>query len=541
MNPAERMANMWNAYWKTPEMFKAVAPNTARALDRWLATHPDLEAAVKAVQPSLRHAGDTAFETYKIPGLRIMGEWYAPEEAARVFNNYVSPSKLHGPLFDSLRQVGMGLNMLQLGLSAFHATFTTVDVVVSAVALSLESAFKAEFGRAAMQLAAAPSAIFTTVGRGAALRRAILDPKNVSREEAQLAEAFQLAGGRIRMDAFYRASEHSLIRSMKDGTMVRSIEQDFADHPAAAMLKLPFKIAGAAISDISHPVMDYLVPRQKLGVFSNMAKELIRRNPGKSMRELRPELQKIWHSVDNRLGQLVYDNIFWTKTTKDLAFLVTRSVGWNLGTTRELGGGVLDAARAISALRAGDQVEFTHRMAYVIAMPIVTGALGAALTYLYTGHGPTETMDYFFPPTGGKTARGAPERVIIPSYIKDVLEVNREPIHTIGSKMNPLWATLIEYHNNKDFYGGLIVDPRGDFVSQAKDLTNYVANQMMPFSVRSARKMSKEGSSVTKQVGSFFGLQVAPAWITDPKRAAIWQQRQDMQALRRRMREQATK
>jgi hypothetical protein len=58
---------------------------------------------------------------------------------------------------------------------------------------------------------------------------------------------------------------------------------------------------------------------------------------------------RAWDSVDNRLGQLVYDNLFWHNMTKDLGLVATRSLGWNLGTIRELAGGVADYARALKA------------------------------------------------------------------------------------------------------------------------------------------------------------------------------------------------
>jgi len=474
-------------------------------------------------------------------GPQLAGKWWAPEDVAKVFNNYVGPSKARGAFPDSIRAMAMGLNMAQLGLSAFHATFTTVDVMISQLARSIMSAMRGHFGEAAIQALAVPTAAVTTVRRGGRLYRNLMNPENLSKEEKMLTESFNLGGGRASMDWYMKATDRSLVRGLRDGTFIRSIQHEFEKSPLAEVLKLPFQIAGAAVSDIAYPIMEYLVPRQKLGVFANLASDWLRRNPNATRAAWQHEMIKIWNSVDNRLGQMVYDNIFINKTAKDIMFMTVRSVGWNMGTIRELGGGVVDAAKAISALRAGDQAEFTHRMAYVIAMPIVTGIIGAALTYLYTGRGPREMNDYFFPPTGNMTPRGARERVIIPSYIKDVLEYNNEPVRTVVAKLNPLWETVIEFYNNRDFHGGLIRDPRGDFVSQARDLAVYMENQMLPFSIRSAKRLGKEGAALPQQVGSFFGFQAAPAWITDPERAEMWQRLQDMRALRRRMRGEATR
>jgi hypothetical protein len=56
--------------------------------------------------------------------------------------------------------------------------------------------------------------------------------------------------------------------------------------------------------------------------------------------QIREAVQRAWDSVDNRMGQLVYDNLFWNRAVKDLAMASVRSVGWNLGSVREMGGGV---------------------------------------------------------------------------------------------------------------------------------------------------------------------------------------------------------
>ena len=67
-------------------------------------------------------------------------------------------------------------------------------------------------------------------------------------------------------------------------------------------------------------------------------------------------MQRIWNSVDNRMGEMVYDNLMWSKTQKDVAFMLMRSAGWNIGTIRELGGAAVDAARA-----GGGRMEATNR------------------------------------------------------------------------------------------------------------------------------------------------------------------------------------
>src|SRR5204862_1290930 len=136
--------------------------------------------------------------------------------------------------------------------------------------------------------------------------------------------------------------------------------------------------------------MEHIVPLQKLGVFGDLARfELERMPPEATLTERRAVLVKAWDSVDNRMGQLVYDNLFWSKTFKDLAMASVRSVGWNIGTIRELGGGMLDVATEGSKALRGKPAELTHRAAYVMALPITVGMYGALYQYLRTGEGPT--------------------------------------------------------------------------------------------------------------------------------------------------------
>jgi hypothetical protein len=553
----ERIANLFHGYWYAPQLVQKVAPNAFAELDRFLkaqaAAGDRVAKAVLEVKPSLRSVGPSTPGVMReemipysgvtmeqfVPGWRHMGDWVAHRDAARVLHNYLRPGLRGNSLYDGLRSAGNALNMLQLGLSAFHFTFTSVDTIISEVARGLESAIRGEFGRAAVSIITAPGAPVRTIARGHRLRQALMDPANMSPELRPIVNAWMVSGMRPQMDAMWRAVEQGMWGSIRDGTFTRDLERAYEQSPVGAYLKLPFNIAGRVLQDTSSWLMDGVVPRQKIGVWMNLAEDWLRRNPNATMQQMQQAMQLIQQSVDNRLGQMVYDNLFFNRTFKDLLFIAVRSVGWNLGTIRELGGGMVDAARYLHGLTRGEQIEFTHRMAYAIAMPVTTAAFGASLTYLYTGKGPQVMADYFFPPTGKLTPRGDKERVIIPSYMKDVFEYNSEPVRTFFSKLHPLLETLNEIYNNRDFYGGLIVDPQGDFAKHLNDMRHYIQTQFLPFSVRSSRRLGKEGSSTAQQVGSFLGLQAAPAWITAPERGAAWQRRADILALRRRLREEA--
>ena len=68
--------------------------------------------------------------------LYIRANYFAPPDAAKVFNNYVSRGLAgRSGIYDTLRWANNNLNSLQLGISAFHASTTAINAATSEVAL----------------------------------------------------------------------------------------------------------------------------------------------------------------------------------------------------------------------------------------------------------------------------------------------------------------------------------------------------------------------------------------------------------------------
>ena len=344
---------------------------------------------------------DPAFQPRVVQGQgrQEFGNWWAPEQVARVFNNYVSPGLAgRSSIYDAVRGAGNALNSAQLSFSGFHATFIAFDTMMSRMGLGLQQLSRGEpiRGIGTMAKALNPATVVSTVMKGSALRDAYLHPENATPQMRKLVQALVAGGGRIKMDPFYQSTAAgSFVKSMGDlknpTGMLHDAWQMAKDTPVAA----PMRIVGRLLDTLNQPLMGIMVPRAKLGVFSDLASDFMRRNPDATPEETAAAMTKAWDSVDNRMGQLVYDNLFWNKTMKDLAFITTRSVGWNLGSVREIAGGGVDAAKAVADMARGKRPELTSRMAYTIAMPIITGLYGAILNYAMTGQGPQSLLDYF--------------------------------------------------------------------------------------------------------------------------------------------------
>jgi hypothetical protein len=529
-------------------IFGVKDPNEARLLEQAIDASTEVldrqaagpQRAVKppagAEEPPWEHGG--SYEGPRKPlGYMKTGAYAAPENTARVLNNHLSRSALRGALggaLDYARSTATAMNMVQLSMSAFHAGMTAIDAMSSHVALAVKEASKGNLKGAASKFLSAPAAPATTLLRGAKLRDAILNPGNASPELQKIVQAFELAGGRVAMPRYYGVTGagsyvpaasraiKSLWGSESAGTrggalkhlwndLARNFESERAGAGPEVFAGIA-RTAGRAVQSSSAWLMEYIVPRQKLGVFADMAAHELRAKPNMPVHELVERMQKAWDSVDNRMGELNYDNLFWNKTLRDASHIAIRSVGWNLGTVRELGGGAWDWVNATNEFLQGGNPEMTHRMAYTAGFSSTAAVLGAVTGYLMTGKKPEQPIDYFFPQTGGTNPDGTPERLSLPTYAKDVVEYATDPTTTVTNKLAPWVSFAYDLSRNRDYYGAEIYDPQDPWLERQKDVAKYFAEQWIPFPIRNVQKAPPD-SKIPKWA-QFAGVVRAPRAIT---------------------------
>jgi hypothetical protein len=439
--------------------------------------------------------------------IQTSGFRVAPEEVANLVNNQTSPglrnNKYFGGAFRALLGAGNLMNGVQLGLSAFHLAMTTLDSATSKMALAFEKVGEGDIKGAAKEALLGATVIgpaVQNISRGNKVMKEWYHPGTTDHQTQQIVYWMKEAGGRALQDPMYHIG-------MVDKMMEAFRKGNFL----GGVLRAPF----AAIDASVKPVMEMLVPRMKMGSFMDLAKfELARMDPAASHDEIRAAMGRAWDSVDNRMGQLVYDNLFWNKAVKDLAMASTRSVGWNLGTFRELGGGAVDLVKQTGRLVRGKGFDLTHRMAYTAAMPIVAGILGGTLQYIMTGDKPKETKDWFFPRTGQKDETGHDVRLALPSYMKDVYAYSRDPLHTLKDKTHPLISSLFQMMENKDYYGTEIRNEDDPIYKQLWQASKFAGKQFVPFAVRELGKSIENKSDTKTKVLPFFGITQARRDIT---------------------------
>ena len=429
---------------------------------------------------------------------------YMPSDVALIIDRWLAPGLAGNKVYDATRSIGNSLNQFQLGMSAYHLMFTTLDAMTSRMALGIkELATPGMRGRGLVDVVAglSPHTPIQNYLQGRQIGKAYRGIPGYERFQGTV-DAIVKAGGRASMDPFYRTGSLDTVRLDQSalGQFSRGMRETATKLKSLRGAPAAVKQAAETVSDlVSYPIMQKIVPAQKLGIFHKMAAyEIERLGPTAKEADVVRALQTAWDSVDNRMGQMVYDNLFWNKTFKDLSMAAVRSVGWNLGTGREVGGGSAEMIGAGGKLLRGQAPELTHKMSYVISLPIVTGFYGAIAQYLMTGEGPRELKDYFAPRTGKVFPDGRAERVQLASYMKDVLAATKgvglspmAPFKVAGNigemathKIHPLFSSLVEMFENEDFYGAAIRDPRDPEGQQIVDTVRYAFEQVTPFGLR---------------------------------------------------------
>jgi hypothetical protein len=496
----EPMAAVIEAYVHAPEMLKETAPVIYKSLMKFFKAHPELN-DLRDIKPSLRLKENRGEQP--INGLVTLGHFYMPEESARLINNYLSPGlRDKSSIFRSYLGIANVMNQFQLGMSAFHLGFTSMDSIVSKTALSIIKASHGDIFSALANTLHAPIAPVENAMRGNKLYKEWMSPGSQGAKEGKLLDSLIAGGGRVKMDKMYQTNMVDTMRkAFRQGNYV------------GASARIPFALMEMSVK----PILEFVVPRQKLGIFADAMQYELKRKPDMTHEELQDVAGRIWNSVDNRLGQLCYDNLFWQKTLKDILMASTRSVGWNLGTWRELGGAAVDAGkyagkvlknRSLSSEKTGG---ITYRMSYAIALPVTVGMFGAITQYMYTGQGPNDMKDLFYPRTGTLDKNGRPQRIELPSYMKDLAAYYDHPGRTLENKLHPMLSSIADMLHNKDYYGKEIYHKDDDAGKKAIDIMAYLAQQFVPFSVRGSKYNADLGGSFLSKALPFFGITPAPA------------------------------
>ncbi len=504
----EKMASIVQAYVSAPQLLEELAPKTKTAFDQFINETPAVH-GLRDIKPGLEMGIGSSQIAHG--GILKQGEYTVPNELADVIDNHLKPGLRGNALFNGYMGVANVLNQVQLA-GAFHAGFTSADSMISKGALGLEQLANGKPIEAAKSLAQTPIAPVTNAVYGHQLIREYKSPGTYPHLSA-VVDALTKGGARVGMDdAYHTRAVEGMVKSFRTGNIVGGV------------IRTPF----AALDAISRPIMNYLVPMQKWGVMGDlMHEEMQRLGTGATSDQIRAAGRKVVDSVDNRMGQVAYDNLFMNRKAKDALMGVTRSVGWNLGTFRELGGGAVDAVKSGAELIANNKFDLSHRTAYVASLLTMTAAAGALYQYMKTGQYPQELKDFYYPKTGRKDAEGNDLRIQFPTYMKDVGaivhgvdmqhpgKIISNAVDAASNKTAPLLQAIFSLIKNRDYYGTQITDPDATIGTKLADRAKFLASEAQPFSIQNVEKNAETNAPLDEQAGNFVGLTPAPKRFTE--------------------------
>ncbi|MGH9538005.1 MAG: hypothetical protein ACRD3H_08775 [Terriglobales bacterium] len=508
-----------------------------------------------------------------------LGEWYVEANTARLLKNMLSLDKIRATAAGrSLMWLKNASTALELGLSPFHAVFETIEAASSQLALGLQRSYNLGFrradlsqlGKGIMEMATSPVAPITLAREGAALpayveARVRLAKMGPSQYGSHQVEGEQPHGIADAIPGFRKVRKlpavrkllkqypdlDQLVDDMFTGGLIIGQHRDYqvralgktaseawtANNPLGAILRAGMSLPQAMMK----PLFQWYIPNLKYSLFLKMM--------GEQAVEHAAELEdgsltratvarRVADSVENRFGELNFDNLFLNRTVKTALQFAFRSVTYKLGTAREFvgaGGGqaaefanwarqAYDSAYTETSEAPGKLPRLDPRASWVLSLLFTTVAMGSIASKLLTGKYPWEWLEddkkegggdlhhlyleTVHPRTGDTDSRKKPVRISLPTYWKDVEHVSSSPSQYVLSSLSSTLSKGLDLTENRDYFGNYVYNPHASFETKAKQAGKY--SFPMPFSISNYQRGKQMNEPKTAWL-SAFGFPRAPS------------------------------
>lgn len=447
-----------------------------------------------------------------------IGEYYVEENVGRVLNNFLSKDLIRSSkLGSSLLALKNITTSLELSLSPFHAAYVSLATQSSSIGLGLQKIVN----RAVMQqkpeafldglkdIVLAGGAPIDYAKTGWKAIKFIAQDEFINTPEGkefikeypeakQLMEDLFTGGGKLAIHQDYKINA---IRSFQEGLKNK-------EPWAVGWNAIP-----AANELIMKPLFETYIPRLKIGTFlKEYSLELAQRQSELSSGSVtRPELaRKVWDNVENRLGEMNFDNLFWDRTFKSGLQLAFRSVTWKIGALKNIGQALPDQIGEISkSIEQGRAPLLTANMGWLVGV----GALASIFSYVtmgLTGQGQPKDLKDIIAPQYDKDGN----RISLNTHIKDWVHIWHNPLGFISNSLSGQIGRVLDVWNNKDFYGVEIHHPDDPALKQAAEIAIHLFPT--PFSISSQKKLKGDEAPAALKVSTALGFtQPSPAYISN--------------------------
>lgn len=452
------------------------------------------------------------------------------------------------PILNGLLYMKNSMTALKLALPLFHATVASMATMAGRVGQGIEEGFRGQFADAFKSIMGSAVAPYTDARLGRRMLQQYAAGANDPVLEALVNQNLGIGKGQPLYERFggtVQSAWQSLLagRSVREymadaqngtlplGTLPRELRKDLSAIAGDAQTEMPafravmavprlaafgIKEGQRAISTIAGPLFDEAIPMMKLGGAGRRLQSWLTANPNATPEAVAKYARQVTQDVDNRLGELNFDNVFWPKAVKQTMQMAMISPGWVYGTYRGLA-----SALGVDLERRAFQFNPVATSS-LIGTLAVFGMGNAVMTALHTGEMPKSFQDLMMYRTGQKIKFGLgagvnDERGMIPSELKEYFDIGKifaSSLQTPGKapgaaadyalgKLAPVWQGLRMAMTGQDGLGHNINEMPGGWA-------RFAAETFRPIFM-SAEEGAKKGSgfSAAERIA---GFREAPKW-----------------------------
>lgn len=472
------------------------------------------------------------------------------KDFGRLLNNYLSKNFIRGTAIgDSLVALKNATTEVRLSWSPFHWLYITTENWATGLSMGLDKLYNQGLrdlnGQAALDGLAdigksivAPYASVKTGGQMLQFAKnpdAFLDTP----EGKKFAESFP---------DFPHLQELLFAGGLRWGMSEQnkaSLGDDFTKQIAAGHLgKATLRFFPWLSHTLMKPLFEHYIPRAKWTFAAQMLSAKLNQYSqaiadGKITEDT--IAREVVDTVENRFGEMNFDNLYWDNTMKTATQIMFRSASWKLGTWRGLakavqetftskafddhiydriendpawGGGAGNGGNGGGGgSAAGRMRDFTRRLpqlglntGWLMSMALVTSVLGSVMSKLATGKYPWQwaeddhvkhglnylgaaAMEMMHPRTGKETENGQPVRVSFPTGLRDYEHAALHPrsyLHgSLADWAGNTWDTFLA---NRDAFGNYVFNSNDPTWKQFVQGLRYNLNgDFLPISVANYR------------------------------------------------------
>lgn len=466
---------------------------------------------------------DSSFTVFDDKG-KIAGHWAIEENAARIIDNYTGPDKIRETLTGrGLMALKNHYTGLELGLSPFHLVAMTQEAWVSKIGVAGRLIWNEVIGKGNVEALKELPGVFTyrpaiTGGRLKKFAEGLAKAKMNGTAEAYLknpwvqeflekvpdAEQYiqDLFDGGIRDFGMHSDFKVHAVKSFQE-----AVAND--NYVGAALRSIP-----AANQIIMTPLFDIYIPRLKVGVFLQEFPLRLReqaRNLSSGKKTRAQIARETWDFVEDRFGEVNFDNLFWNRSFKSLAQIVMRSPSWFYGSVRAFGkAGRNQTVEFYNALKEKRTPQLTPEGAWSVALVLHTYLAAKMIQYAFTGD--AEIRDWRDVAGPRVDPNDDKKRITLPTYFKEPVHFLHDPKTYIAGKLSGDVGKAVDLARNRDYFGTEIYSKKDPMYKIARDIGAY--SFPLPISVQQYDKAKEEEDSAVLRAMHFSGFPRAASYLS---------------------------